>query len=139
MNLWVERTVRIMNENILHTAGSDPSTSEQYRDIFRRSELLEPEKALLVALLEDGIHEYRKYFRAKNRDGQQRFRKAAEWLMAEDEEWIFSFVNACELLGLDPEYVRRGVLEGREPALSRNKGAKERTDGAHKHHGAQHN
>ena len=130
-----------MNENILEMMSGDTSVFEQYRDIFRRNELLEPEKALLIALLEDGIHEYRKYYRARDRDGQQRFRKACEWLMAEDEKWIFSFVNVCELLALDPEYVRRGVLEAREPAPHHKggKGAKERPGGAHKHRSAARN
>jgi hypothetical protein len=130
-----------MSERLLQIISSDASTSEHYRDTFRRSELLEPEKALLIALLEDGIHEYRKYYRARDRDGQRRFRKACEWLMADDEAWIFSFVNVCELLNLDPEYVRRGVLEAREPALPHKggKGAKESPGGAHKHRSAPHN
>ncbi|HEX2932874.1 MAG TPA: hypothetical protein VHV54_24305 [Candidatus Binatia bacterium] len=127
-----------MSERLLQIMSGDISTSEQYRDTFRRSELLEPEKALLIALLEDGIHEYRKYYQARDRDGQRRFRKACEWLMADDEAWIFSFVNVCELLNLDPKYVRRRMREAKDPA-SHNKsgnGSRKRLGGSHKHRSA---
>jgi hypothetical protein len=101
-----------MSENFLVelTAG-DPSLAEQFLTTFRRGEPLEPEKALLIALLEDAIHEYRKYGRARGREGQARLHEAADWIMDDDESWIFSFKNVCELLGLDPEYIRRGVRD----------------------------
>jgi hypothetical protein len=31
--------------------------------------------------------------------------------MARGNDWIFSFDSVCDLLGLDPEYVRRGLRE----------------------------
>lgn len=98
-----------MAENFLELMAGDTSLSEQFLSTFRRGEPLEPEKALLIAVLEDAIHEYRKYRRARDRDGQARFHEAAKWIMADDESWIFSFKNICELLGLDPDYVRRGL------------------------------
>ena len=100
-----------MSENLVELIVGDTSLSEQDLSTFRRGEPLEPEKALLIALLEDAVHEYRKYSRARDRDGQARFQEAADWIMADDDTWIFSFRNVCELLGLDPEYVRRGVRE----------------------------
>lgn len=111
----------MMAENIWQMMAGDTSMSEQYLDTFRRSETLEPEKALLVALLDDAIHTYRKYGRARDRDGQERFREAAEWIMADDDEWIFSFVNVCELLDLDPEYVRRGLRETKGSSAAKQK------------------
>lgn len=51
----------MMKEDILMMGGGDASVQQQYLDTVRRSELLEPEKALLVAILEDAIHTYRKY------------------------------------------------------------------------------
>jgi hypothetical protein len=111
---WDEKDDRIVSERLLQIMSSDAATSEQYRDTFRRSELLEPEKALLIALLDDAIHDYRKYSRANDHAGQGRFRRAFEWIMADDDEWIFSFVNVCELLNLDPEYVRRGLREAKD-------------------------
>ena len=98
-----------MGEDLVELMVGDPSLSEQFLSTFRRGEPLEPEKALLMAVLEDAIHQYRKYSRARDRDGQARFHEAAKWIMADDDSWIFSFKNICELLGLDPDYVRRGL------------------------------
>jgi hypothetical protein len=91
--------------------GGNASVQQQYLDTVRRSEHLEPEKALLVAVLEDAIHAYRKYQKARDRVGKERFREAEEWIMEGGNDWIFSFKNVCELLGLNPDYVRRGVIE----------------------------
>jgi len=41
----------------------------------------------------------------------ERFREVEEWITHEGNEWIFSFDNVCEFLGLDPEYLRRGLRE----------------------------
>jgi hypothetical protein len=100
-----------MKENILMMLGADASVQQQYLDTVRRSEHLEPEKALLVALLEDAIHTYRKYRATRDRVGKERFREAKDWIMGRGNDWIFSFNNVCELLGLNPDYVRRGVIE----------------------------
>lgn len=101
----------MLKENVLADLGYDSSTAEQYFDTLRRGEPLEPERSLLIALLEDAIDSYRKYHRAQDRQGRERFREAEDWLMADDSDWIFSFRNVCELLALDPEYIRRGVRE----------------------------
>jgi hypothetical protein len=93
------------------TRMGDSSDAQQFLDTFRRSEYLEPETALIAAILEDAIHDYHKYRRARDAAGKERFREAEEWLMHEGNEWIFSFGNVCEFLGLDPEYVRRELRE----------------------------
>jgi len=100
-----------MTADISTMTAGDNSTAQQYLDTFRRSDHLEPEKALLAAILEDAIHEYRKYRRAQDREGKDRFREAEEWIMNRTNDWIFCFTNVCELLGLDPEYVRSGLRD----------------------------
>ena len=83
----------------------------QYLATFRRSELLEPEKTLLAAILEDAVQEYRKYGQVDDPKSKTRFNEVEEWFNRRDKEWIFSFDNVCELLGLDPEYIRRRLHE----------------------------
>lgn len=100
-----------MDEKTFTMIGNDEGAQYRYLDTFRRSEYLEPERALLLAILEDGIHCYRKFAGARNRAGRQQFREAEQWLMGGGEDWVFGFENVCELLGLDPEYVRRGLRE----------------------------
>lgn len=107
-----------MKENVPSLLGSDSVAAHQYFDTFRRSEHLESEQALLLAILEDAIHCLRKYRAAKDRLGRERFQEAEAWLMRQGNDWIFSFDNVCELLGLDPEYIRRGVQEWSAPAVA---------------------
>ena len=38
------------------------------------------------------------------------FNEAEDWIMEQDNDWMFSFVSICEILRLNPEYVRRGLL-----------------------------
>ena len=90
---------------------SDSTEAERYLDTFRRSEYVEPEKALIAAILEDAIHQYHKNRHTRDAAGKEQFREAEEWIMHKGNGWIFTFVNVCEFLGLDPEYLRRGLRE----------------------------
>ena len=120
-----------MAESNFVFTGNDTTLRDQYFATFRRSEHLEPEKALLMAILEDAIHCYRKYRAARDRAGRERFREVEQWIMEEGDDWLFSFNNVCELLGLDPQFIRRGVRElsasPAEPERPR------RRAGAHRH------
>ena len=100
-----------MAENNFTIMTDDTSMLQYYLDTFRRSQHLEPEKLLIAAILEDAVQEYRKYIRAHDADGKKRFREVEEWIMRGGNDWIFSFDSVCDLLGLDPDYVRRGVLD----------------------------
>jgi hypothetical protein len=100
-----------MAENNFTIMTDDASMLQYYLDTFRRSQHLEPEKLLIAAILEDAVQEYRKYSRAHDADGKKRFREVEEWIMRGGNDWIFSFDSVCDLLGLDPDYVRRGMLD----------------------------
>ena len=100
-----------MAENAFTIVSGDTLVGQQYLDTFRRSEHLEPENALLAAILEDAVEEYRKYSGAHDSKGKSRFNEVEEWFNCSDKKWIFSFENICELLGLDPEYIRRRLHE----------------------------
>lgn len=110
-----------MKEKILALLGSEAAVAEQFFDTLRRSEHLEPEKALLLAILQDAIDSFQKYSSAHDRLGKQRFHEAEEWIMESGDDWIFSFNNVCELLGLDPEYVQRGLQKWKEKAADQEK------------------
>jgi hypothetical protein len=100
-----------MAKDIINITNGDSMAMQQYLDAFRRSEYLGAEKSLLVAILDDAVQEYKKYYRADDGEGKRRFREVEEWVMHAGDGWIFSFDNICELLGLDPEYVRRALYE----------------------------
>lgn len=94
----------------------DALLGEQYLENFRRTVPLEPEKALLLAVLEDGIRSFQDNILPRNRKKQMLFEDAQEWLFSDDTEWLFSFVSICSMLGLDPSYIRRGLRQWQERA-----------------------
>jgi hypothetical protein len=65
--------------------------------------------ALMRAVLEDALQCVAKQFSHRGRRPQRLAREAEAWFFADDEHWPFAFVNICAVLGLDPEYVRRGL------------------------------
>jgi hypothetical protein len=76
---------------------------------FQRWEPAQPEKRLMLAMLEDALRCREKYRDAEDRRGKKLFREAEEWLLA-DTDWIFSIGNVCEALGLNSAYIRKCAL-----------------------------
>jgi hypothetical protein len=97
-----------MEEQKIGSPGKDTITADEFFDTLRSTQL-EPEKALLSAILEDAVHCLEKYRTAQDRAGKERFRDAESWIMKPGNDWIFSFDNVCELLGLDPQYLRKAL------------------------------
>ena len=82
---------------------------------------LVPEKRLLLAVLEEAVVTFQRYATDQGRRGRRLFREAEEWVGSEELCWPCSFRNICDVLGLDPCYLREGLragaTAGREPAL----------------------
>jgi hypothetical protein len=89
----------------------------QYLDTYRRKTHLEPEKRLMLAVLEDAIACFQKYALARDGKGREIFRDAEEWISAEENEWLFAFDNVCEALGFNPAYVRAGLVRWKQATL----------------------
>lgn len=64
------------------------------------------EYALAAAVFTDAITLYRRHRHAVSRRGRTLFQQEKEWIFSDDTSWLFSFVNICNLLGLDPSAVR---------------------------------
>lgn len=100
-----------MSEHLRPLVGNDGGAAEGYYDTYKRSEHLEPERLLLLAILQDAIYCFRRYSSARDRAGRAQFRAAENWIMEQGNDWLFGFDNVCALLGLDPQYVRTGLLQ----------------------------
>ncbi len=81
----------------------------QYFEAMRRKHLLEGEKRLILSVLEDAIECFMKCLEASSNKGQRLFRDAEEWINLEDKRWVFSFDNVCDMLDINPEYLRVGL------------------------------
>jgi hypothetical protein len=78
-------------------------------DRIYRSRPRSPERDLMLAILEEALNDYQRCFRARDNKGRKRFADARAWIMNTNSEWIFSFINCCEVLGIEPDYLRQGV------------------------------
>jgi len=87
----------------------DTLVAEEYLGNFRRKTPLEPEKHLVLAVLEDGIRCFQDNASARGGKKKKLFEEAQEWLFCDNSEWLFSFTSVCSLLGFDPDYIRGGL------------------------------
>lgn len=96
----------------------------QYLGTFGRKANLEPEKELMLAVLEDAIRCFQKYIFAQDSKRRGLFRDAEAWIFEENSDWLFSFENICELWGFNPQYVRQGLVHWKEKKLAERHKAK---------------
>ena len=89
----------------------------QYFEAMRKKHLLEGEKRLILSVLEDAIECFMKCIDAPTSKGQRLFREADEWIAHEDKRWVFSFDNVCDMLDINPEYMRMGLRKWKEKRL----------------------
>jgi hypothetical protein len=92
----------------------DVLVDRQFFHTYRRKYQSEPERALVFAVLSEAIETFRKFAFSKSARGRSLFRQAEAWLWDKDPDYFFSCKNICELMGLDPCYLRRGLLEWAE-------------------------
>jgi hypothetical protein len=86
----------------------DTLLPSQYFDRFRRRSQLDGERRLMLAVLEDAVDMYRKHCGTQGRN-RALFLDAEAWIDDDDRTWMFSFLNLCDVLDLDGEYLRRGL------------------------------
>jgi hypothetical protein len=103
-----------IDEKIASIFQPDTLLSAQYFGNLRRKTLLEPEKRLMFAILEDAIAGYQNNLLAQSGKGKKLFDETESWIIEVGSDWIFSFENVCEGLGFNPEYIRQGLLRWKE-------------------------
>jgi hypothetical protein len=76
---------------------------------FLQASIATPEKRLLLAVLEEAVGTYQRHVTDTDRDGRAVFADVQAWFASEDGAWLYSFVAICDVIGLDPTYVRTGL------------------------------
>ncbi|MBM4264335.1 MAG: hypothetical protein FJ145_23290 [Deltaproteobacteria bacterium] len=99
---------------------SDPVTVIEFYDTMKRSVHLQPEKRLMLALLDDAVKCFQKYFAAQRGRGKRRFIEVEQWFWDKQRDDVFSFEHVCAVLGLSPGYLRRMLLKWKESTSTEN-------------------
>jgi hypothetical protein len=128
----------MLDNTLNYEAGEDFLCREHTRNLFGQPDVLlvseylqvyqsntthTPETRLIAAVLEDAIDCYMKYLFAKTRRGKRLRNEAEEWIFSPSEDWIFSFENICEMLKLEPDYIRRVLLRYKQERLQTDNGS----------------
>jgi hypothetical protein len=92
----------------------DLLVASDYFDNLRVKAQLEPEKELLLAVLQDGILCFRDNVHACSEEKTALREEARAWIFNGDSGWLFSFLSICDLLDMDPEYVRQALKHWEE-------------------------
>lgn len=67
-------------------------------------------RALMLAVLEDGIACFQSCLFQPSHIHEKLSEEAERWMNSDDDR-VFSFKNICEILGLDPERLRKRLLQ----------------------------
>jgi hypothetical protein len=82
-----------------------------------------PVAALLRAVLEDALACFQSQFLTEGRRVQREAQEAEAWFLSKEENWPFSFMVVCAVLGLEPEAIRQQLKRWRHshPAMPQRK------------------
>lgn len=108
----------VKEERVSSLFQPDTLLPAQYLETFRKKVRFEPERRLMLAVLKEAIMCFQKYFLAPDDRRRRMFCDAEAWILEEDVDWPFSFDNICEVLGLNPRYVRQGLMRWRQKKLA---------------------
>lgn len=117
-----------MQQDDLHERASgvfapDTLLPGQYFDRIRRGKDLTGEQRLMIAVLDSAVDDFLKHVAARDRLRQGLFAEAERWIESTDRSCLYAFETICDYLGLDVDYVRRGLRERREQARDHDRGA----------------
>jgi hypothetical protein len=83
----------------------------QFSDTLRRNIYVEPERILMLAVLEDAIYCLQKQATCARGRNKRLFDETINWVQTENDEWLFSFENVCDTVGLNAGRLRRSLLQ----------------------------
>lgn len=109
-------------ESISRLFEPDTILPSQFSDRVNLGHSSYPEKRLMLAVLEDAVATFQRYVDARDRRGQRLHREAEEWFLSDENEWPFAFVNICNALEIEAEYLRRGLSAWKQRQLKKDEG-----------------
>ena len=96
---------------------ADIIVPSQYFDRVRSEDSSQPEKRLMLAVMENAIVTFQKSIYATTRRQRRLLKETEEWIHSLDTSWPFSFENICASLGIDANYLRLGLEQWKDTQL----------------------
>jgi hypothetical protein len=91
----------------------EPTDDGVLEDLAKKS-FHHGEEALMFAVLKSATEDFQTYVNARDRKGKRLFDEAEEWLLEKDSDSLLCFESICEVLRLQPDYLRKGLLRWKE-------------------------
>jgi len=98
------------------TVNVDPIVAAAFFGSSSHNGPVSAERELMIAVLSDAIECFWKYRKSRAALSIRLYQESKTWLFADNDNQPFSFQNICQTLGLEPSYIRRGILTGGESA-----------------------
>jgi hypothetical protein len=101
----------MMNLNSLFEP--DILSTHQFSKVSQAGSQSEPEHRLMFAVLTDAIECFQRYRGAKRPANRRLSENAEAWINSRDSNWPYSFEPICEVLNINPCYLRLGLMQWR--------------------------
>lgn len=103
-----EKAMSIFQPDILIDAQFHASQRSRFH--------LDPERVLMLAVLQDAVLCFQEHVTAKCKRKQSMHDSAEQWISNKDRSYLFSFENVCDALGFDANYMRQGLARWKRAA-----------------------
>jgi hypothetical protein len=118
---WLNRQDRPcvpVGEKAMALFQADILIGDQFQSTYRRRFYLDPERVLMLAVLQDAVVCFQENLAATCKRKQVMHVEAEEWILDTDNSYLFSFENVCETLGYDAGYMREGLLRWKRASFT---------------------
>jgi hypothetical protein len=97
---------------------ADIIVPSQFFDRVRAERSSQPEKRLMLAVMEDAITTFQKSVHGATRRQRRLLKETEEWVGSNDTSWPFSFENICSALDIEADYLRSGLRNWKERLIT---------------------
>ncbi len=108
------RVAKLVEDQSVTLFSPDTLVPSQYFDRVGADAAYQPEKRLMLAVLEEAIATFQRHVVARTRRSQRLVEEVEEWVAGGNGDWPFSFANVCAALDIEAEYLRTGMRRWKE-------------------------
>jgi len=91
----------------------------QFFEALKRKQYSCGEHRLVRAIMQDAVECFQKHVHARDNKRRQLYLDAEAWISTDEDVGPFSFNNVCDLLGVNSDYLREGLLAWRDRERTR--------------------